>query len=457
MRPRPNNPFERCQRRQGSILIVTIWVVLVLAGLALVFARSTRVAALVSANQVAALEAESVAGGALEYVKAKLVAAATATTQSTTTDTSDTYQGLQVGAGYFWVLHSNLENDRELDYGLTDEAAKINLNSASLEMLLKLPGMTSELAASIIDWRDTDSDVTAGGAEDEYYLLQPEPYHCKNAPLETVDELLLIKGGTRELLYGEDTNLNGILDDCENDGDTSEPPDNRNGRLDAGFYDYVTVYSVEANVDSEGNARINVASASARGDLQTALQEATSEDRALEIMNRLSTGASYTSIIDFYYRSGMTYDEFTQVADRLTTSSEQTLTGLVNVNTAPKEVLLCLPGLEESDVEALLSYRSAHQTLDSVAWVTEALTQEKATGIGAYITTRSNQYSADIIGVSGNGRAYRRYKAVLDTQQTPPRVVYWKVLTDSGWPLSREIVATLRKGEPLTKTILNAK
>jgi type II secretory pathway component PulK len=455
MKDHTHNSFERLPCRQGSILIVTIWVVLVLAGLALVFARSTRVAALVSANQVAALEAESVAGGALEYVKAKLVAAATE--DSTTADTSESYLGQQVGAGYFWVLRSNLENDRELDYGLTDEAAKINLNSASLEMLLKLPGMTSELAASIIDWRDTDSDVTAGGAEDEYYLLQPEPYHCKNAPLETVDELLLIKGGTRELLYGEDTNLNGILDDCENDGDTSEPPDNRNGRLDAGFYDYVTVYTVENNVDSEGNARINVSSASSRQELQAALQEATSEDRALEIMNRLSTGASYTSIIDFYYRSGMTYDEFTLVADRLTTSSEQTLTGLVNVNTAPKEVLLCLPGLEESDAEALLSYRSTNQTLDSVAWVTNALTQEKAIGIGAYITTRSHQYSADIIGVSGNGRAYRRYKAVLDTQQTPPRVMYWKVLTDSGWPLDRQIVATLRKGEPLTKTILNAK
>ncbi len=32
--------------------------------------------------------------------------------------------------------------------------------------------MTAELAASIIDWRDEDSDVTTGGAESEYYLLQ---------------------------------------------------------------------------------------------------------------------------------------------------------------------------------------------------------------------------------------------------------------------------------------------
>jgi type II secretory pathway component PulK len=455
MRQHTGSHFERCGRPRGTILIVTIWVVLVLAGLALVFARSVRVAALVSANQVAALQAECVAGGALEYVKARLVAAASE--ESSDSETADIYKGMQVGTGYFWVLRPNLENDREFDYGLTDEAGKINLNSASLETLLKLPGMTSELAASIIDWRDADSDVTTGGAEDEYYLLQPQPYHCKNKPLETVDELLLIKGGSAELLYGEDTNLNSFLDDCENDGDISEPSDNRNGRLDAGFYDYVTVYSVEANTDSEGNARINVTSANARKELQTALQEATSEDRALEIMNRIPTNASYSSVIDFYFRSGMTYEEFAPIADRLTTSGEQTLTGLVNVNTAPKDVLLCLPGLEESDVEALLSYRSGNNTVDSIAWVTKALTQEKATGIGSYITVRSFQYSADIIGVSGNGRAYKRYKAVLDMRDASPRIMYWKALTDSGWPLDQQIVATLRKGEPLTRAILNAK
>jgi len=455
MRHRTDRELDTPCRRRGTVLIVTIWVVLVLAGLALVFARSMRVAAIVSANEVAALEAECLAAGALEYVKAKLVAAASA--QSTTSDTSDSYKGMEVGTGYFWVLRSNLENDREFDYGLTDEAGKINLNSASLEMLLKLPGMTSELAASIIDWRDTDSDVTTGGAEDEYYLLRPQPYHCKNAPLETVEEVLLIKGASPELLYGEDTNLNGVLDEHENDGDASAPADNRNGRLDAGFYDYVTVYSVEANVDSEGNARININTPAARKELQTALQEVASEDRALEIMNRVSTNASYTSVIDFYFRAGLTYEEFEAIADRLTTSSAQTLTGLVNVKTASKEVLLCLPGLEESDVEALLSYRSANTALGSTAWVTKVLTREKATGIGSYITIRSSQYSADIIGASHNGRAYKRYKAVIDMQGASPRVVYWKALTDSGWPLDPQIVATLRKGQPLTKAILNAK
>ncbi len=461
---RASNPKSAIRNPQsGTVLIVTIWVVLVLAGLALVFARSVRVAAAVSANQVASLKAESVAAGALEYVVAKLtekMQAQTTTSQTSTSGTTDSYEEMQVGEGYFWILQLNLEDDREYRYGLTDEAGKINLNTASEEMLLKLPGMTAELAASIIDWRDTDSDVTAGGAEDEYYLLQPTPYHCKNGPFETVDEILLVKGASEDLLYGEDTNLNGLLDPQENDGDVSEPPDNADGRLDRGFYDYVTVYSTEANVDSEGNTRINVSDAAARSDLQTLLQETFKEDRALEIMGRLSGSATYTSILDFYYRSGMTYKEFSQIVDKLTTSSETTLPGLVNVNTASKEVLMCLPGLEEKDVDDLIAYRTTHTSTsgeepNSVLWVTEVLDQTKAVGIGRYVTVRSNQYSADIIALSGNGRAYKRYKAVLDTQKTTPRVVYWREITNFGWPLDSEIVAALRKGKPLTDVVLN--
>jgi type II secretory pathway component PulK len=437
--------FQRCCRTNGTILIVTIWVVLVLAGLALVFARSMRVSAAIAANHVASLEAECIADGAANYAKAKLIASKQ-DGASVLTD-SDSYRGMQVGDGYFWLLRPNLEDDRQLDYGLTDEAGKINLNSASEEMLLKLPGMTAELAASIIDWRDADGEITPGGAEDEYYLMLPQPYNCKNAPLETVDEILLIKGASKELLYGEDTNLNGLLDNNENDS-------NRNGRLDAGFYNYVTVYSAEANVDAQGNRRININNAGSRADLQSALQKVVSQDRALEIMDRVPTNPSYSNILQFYYATGMKADEFSQIADRLTTPDKDILTGLVNVNTAPKAVLLCLPGLEDSDVEAMLSRRSSGKGLDSVAWVTEVLSQEKAVAVGSYITTRSFQYSADIVAIAGNGRAYKRYRAVFDTRGDEPQLVYWKSLTHLGWPLDPEIVAALRKGESLTNSIL---
>ena len=178
------------------------------------------------------------------------------------------------------------------------------------------------------------------------------------------------------------------------------------------------------------------------------------EDRALEIMTLVPTNPSYDNVLDFYFQTGMTSEEFAQLADRLTTSDEESLPGLVNVNSASQEVLMCLPGLEESDVDALLSYRESHKDLTSTAWVVDVLDRAKATALGSYITARSSQYSADIICLSGNGRAYKRYKAVFDVQSGTPRMVYWKSLTSFGWPLDREIVTTLREGRPLTEAIL---
>jgi hypothetical protein len=113
-------------------------------------------------------------------------------------------------------------------------------------------------------------------------------------------------------------------------------------------------------------------------------------------------------------------------------------------------VLLCLPGLEESDVDKLIGKRASSSTeIDSIAWILDVLNQDKAEAIGEFITTNSYQYRADIVSVSENGRAFRRYVAVLDTLQTPTRIRYWKSLTHMGWPLDREILETLRSGKAL--------
>ncbi len=430
---------------KGTVLIVTIWIVLILAGLVLVFSRSTRVEAIASANYIASVQADSITRGALQYIIAELQS-----DQETVilTQGQDLFEAIELETGFFWVLHPNLSDDRNYTYGLTDEASKINLNSATEEMLLKLPGMTSELASAIIDWRDTDSEITPGGAENEYYLLLADPYYCKDGPLETVEEVLLLRGASEEILYGEDTNKNGVLDANENDADESEPPDNKNGRLDRGIYDYVTVYSRQPNVSQDGQSRINVNDTNAEEQLSDLLRELIKDDRYFTVMDAARDGRPYANILDFYYRSGLTIEEFKQIADRLTTQSQNTLTGLVNVNTAPREVLLCLPEMTENDADKLISKRASleEEDLASIAWVAEVLDQEKAVAIGAHITTRSFQYSADIIGVSRNGRAYRRYRAVLDMQQGTPRIVYWKSLHHLGWPLDTEILKSLRTG-----------
>ena len=75
--------------------------------------------------------------------------------------TEQAEEAVLVGDGLFWIIRPNFEQDDDLvhGYGIVGENSKLNINFATEDMLLKLPGMTGELAAAIIDWRDEDATV----------------------------------------------------------------------------------------------------------------------------------------------------------------------------------------------------------------------------------------------------------------------------------------------------------
>src|SRR5690349_21840550 len=54
--------------RRGSIMIVTLCIVMILAGLVLVFSRAMRVEAMASANYVASIQANQAANAGIQYV-----------------------------------------------------------------------------------------------------------------------------------------------------------------------------------------------------------------------------------------------------------------------------------------------------------------------------------------------------------------------------------------------------
>ena len=92
---------------------------------------------------------------------------------------------------------------------ITDESGKVDLNKTSeiiMKGLLLNLGVrdetTDEIVDSIQDWRDPDDLARLHGAESDYYMSLPKPYKAKNADFESVEELLLVKGVTYEILYG---------------------------------------------------------------------------------------------------------------------------------------------------------------------------------------------------------------------------------------------------------------
>ena len=111
------------------------------------------------------------------------------------------------------------------------ESGKININALKtsngqivrqrVDQMLKLIDLLNyqyqeqspisySLIPAIIDWVDYDDEVTLlpfikrenEGAEGKYYKDLIDPYSCKNAPFDTLDELLLVKGMTTEIFYG---------------------------------------------------------------------------------------------------------------------------------------------------------------------------------------------------------------------------------------------------------------
>ena len=108
--------------------------------------------------------------------------------------------------GYSYV---GMDGAKGFRFGLIDEARKININTSSAEVLARLfqiagalePLAANDLALSIIDWRDTDSNLSSptGGAEDSYYMIGEFPYQAKDGEFEILEEALLVRGMSEEL------------------------------------------------------------------------------------------------------------------------------------------------------------------------------------------------------------------------------------------------------------------
>ncbi len=214
-------------------------------------------------------------------------------------------------------------------FRIIDESGKIPLNaltdasSVLLRNLLTQMGYQQEEADtvvdSILDWRDTDELRRLNGAESEYYMTLPNPYKAKNGNFDTIEELMLVKGVTPVMLYG--------------DGKKK------------GLIDYLTVYSNRNNI---------------------------------------------------------------------------------NVNAAPKEVLMAIPGMTHEKVEYVLAQREGVgiQKMQDMA----TIIGETFKTVGSYLaTTDSNTFAIDAVGKTVEGQRGYGIKAIVALEGPAKyRYVYYK-------------------------------
>ena len=112
------------------------------------------------------------------------------------------------------TAYSGRLGERDYEVRITDEGGKININTLNetsgiiLKALLTQMGVQDEnadtIVDSILDWKDADDLVRLHGAESDYYMSLPNPYKAKNANFDTPEELLLVKGMTYEIFFGNE-------------------------------------------------------------------------------------------------------------------------------------------------------------------------------------------------------------------------------------------------------------
>lgn len=422
---------------KGLVLVAVLWIVMVLMVIVAAVGRTSRLDTKVTYSRIEELRCNWACRAGIETAMALLYE-----------DERESDCLLDLWSDNDEDFNNVLLDQCEFSVRVHDESGKLNVNTATRDQLMGLEYMEQDIADAIIDWRDRDETVSAEGVEGGYYENLDFSYTIRNGPFRTIRELLLVRGVTEELLYGEDTNLNGQLDYNERDGDESPPADDGDDELDQGWIAYLTCYSYDKNTDATGSARVNINDGDEQ-QLERSLGIRRPQARWI-VENRPRNG--YESIGDLINNnspsqprgSGGNQDQaepldlqtFNQIADKITVVGDEQIPGRVNVNTASEEVLVALLGGNEDEraeqlAENIIAYRAGLlYGMESIAEVmsVESMNVETFKRIASVITTRSDVYmircfaTADRGGTAG---ATVTTEAVVDRASSPYEVLYW--------------------------------
>ncbi len=494
--------------RRGVALVMVLWIMIVLAAVALEISLMSRLRLQATRNTGDAVKAFFLARAGVEQAIADLKAQKDMEQleEEETEEFRDIYREVEVGSGTFTLLAKPADYTRlDPEYGIADESAKLNLNEVDEETLAGIPEIDVDLLANIL-------------------LLKQEEEELKD-----VGDLLLAERIDSILLYGEDQNRNCLLDPNEDDGSETWPPDDADGVLNRGLARYFTCFSAVRNVDAKGQERVNINDADAnkmasdipginkqqaesivehrkdnqfdnivqlldvelvqkqqgnrnqqgrqqgrqdsagqRGGQNRGRGGRGSNDRSRGGRNavnrgdgsqneRLSAqGAGDTGQPGRSNRQGQNgsggqqggqgtqktgkkafgEEAFRSIADHITVSEDEVLKGMVNVNTAPVEVLACLPGLDEAMAAEIVTHRETSE-FKSVADLldVQGMSIETLKELSKHISVRSDVFRVRSFGVLGRpgevemqNPAYCGISVVVDRTEDQIKLRSWREL-----------------------------
>jgi len=275
------------------------------------------------------------------------------------------------------------------------ETSRLDLNSATPEMLARLPGINGALAERIV----------------------------ASGPFASVAELLRVRGVTPELLYGRSpiaADRSGIGGSSaqlgvESSGDSLGLGSGAQQALASeddseGIAALLTVFSFDPNV------QMGLVEPSARGDLRINLNRGWSEALGRAVTERFNAeaarflemvmlaGVSFESDADIVAQlmrlQGDEYRRWINALDTFTTTDDHFRPGRVDLNRASPVVLAALPGLDPGAAAAIVAARDEleEEVRRRVTWPLERglLSAEAFRDAIGFLTTRSLQWRVRI-------------------------------------------------------------
>ena len=211
--------FKHHKNQNGVALMVVLWVLVLLIGLATEFAFSMKSEVNTTRNYKEDIQAYHLAKAGIHMAMAEIL-------YPSSFHASHHDFGLVMGTSTKGPKRSSSQEDKtayrnlirqeiklgsgQISYSLHDENSKVPINKTTRITLVKVltsAGIESKekkdiIADSILDWIDSDKNHRLNGAENDFYQNLIPPYFAKNAPIENLEELSKIRGIDEKILYG---------------------------------------------------------------------------------------------------------------------------------------------------------------------------------------------------------------------------------------------------------------
>lgn len=220
--------LQRNTKKEGAALMVSLWVLVILSLIVGSFAFEVNLEGMLVSYKRKKFRAEMMALSGMEYAKAILDERAGAK-QLEIEDMDEDPDGFMQAALFIkrgLSTSSTIEFEDGSKFTVTLESAESgrNVNLLTREQWLDIFEMANvpstdweAMIDCLTDWIDENDLHQLDGAESDDPFYQDAGYPVKNGPLDSVEELLLVKGWGPDILYGkpadEDTDeIFGIYD-----------------------------------------------------------------------------------------------------------------------------------------------------------------------------------------------------------------------------------------------------